>query len=174
MSRVSWLSTLERYALTRFWTETGVVVVRTVRHGVEEVRLAALRLVVGRGKVGRRGRRWDLIWHGYQGLARGARLEGERNWLSSKGASLCLEERGKLTSGDGKGEPSSGSRGVGTASFIEAFDGGCPRRTIMATEGTLELRCRYWNRIEAVWGFRLVVAAEYWSLLSLRVCVHRR
>ena len=58
MSRVSRISTLKRYALARFRAETGV---RAVRHGVQEVRLvlraAPLGLVVGRGKVGRGGRR---------------------------------------------------------------------------------------------------------------------
>lgn len=51
MSRVSRLSPLKRYALARFRAETGGVV-GAVRHGVQEVGLAALRLVVGRGKVG--------------------------------------------------------------------------------------------------------------------------
>jgi hypothetical protein len=70
--------------------------------------------------------------------------------MSSEGAGLCLKERGELASGDRKGKASSCSKGVRAASLIEAFDWGCPRRAVMATEGALELRCRDWNRIEAV------------------------
>jgi hypothetical protein len=81
--------------------------------------------------------------------------------LSSKSVGLSLKKRRKLSSGDMKRKTSSCSKWVRTASLVEAFDRGCSRGAIMAAERTLELRCRYWNRIEAVRIFRIVVAAKY-------------
>jgi hypothetical protein len=58
MPCISSMTHMKRYALARFRAETSV---GAVWHGVQEVSLvlgtAALSLVIGRGKVGRRGRR---------------------------------------------------------------------------------------------------------------------